>query len=358
MVEFLTVKAPFALKKQRLYRFALGIAVGLVVFYVANPTLWFRPFSGLKTFWILNVYRKEFNIPVYFFGEFYSPQRPAPFWNGFFWLAATAPLPILCLALWGALKFLFPGRKYQDEPSTRFERRFHAGTALALALTLPLVRCFPGLPVHDGSRLLIASQAFLGVLAGTGIAALARGGRKAIPLLCSVIALGAGGVDVARSAPVYLSFYNAAVGGCYGAFRLGLEPTYYWDSFDRSAMNFLNEELKRAQENKEPTGVLFGSFSSETLEYLARSGELHSDELATISDPSVFTDSRLKKFGFYVTQLRPSGITDFDLEIMNTYKPIGRRYFQEPIPALWGREREVALLEIYKIDQKFFTEGK
>ena len=363
------------LRKQRVRpsRFALGVFVGLLAFFAVNPTLWSRPIDGFLTFWELNTRRDGFNIPIYFLGGLYSPQRPLPWWNGFFWVAATTPVPILLLACYGAVFGLRRERKTvpPTDPSPFDYRRSLVFSALALGLTLPITRCFPGLPVHDGARLLIASCAFWDVLAGMGVATLRgyfwrppiaapdafdlnlapRKTQKVLAVLCAALCLGVGTVDAIRSAPTYLSFYSASVGGVSGAFARGFEPTYYWDALDEEAIGAINAFSAQLQSAKRPNGVLFGSFSSETLDYYRRWKTFDAEALATISDPGALFD--LSKYGLYVVQFRPSGFSPLDVQLMWSATPIYRRRVRNPIDLRFRtgkRGKDVVLLEVYDME--------
>lgn len=412
-------------------RLAIAGAVAAAVFFAANPPLWARPFAGFETFVSLNLRRDEFDIPIYFLGKFYSPSRPLPWWNGFFWLATTVPTALLAFAALGSVaaasrkkrrnnaiggfgefgeingiavnvenatvaKKTSEGDENVDEagafgsgsncdPDSRFSvdggrrgRRL-AGLALAFAATLPLIRVIPGIPTHDGARLIIASFPFVAILAAFGATVFvdlgARLGEKtgrdgrdgrdgrnggertnernergtaarraAQVVVASAFAIGV--VDLVRSAPQYLSFYNATLGGVVGATRRGMEATYYWDAFDADAVAWLNEEIAAARADGRPSGVLFGSFSSQTLDYYRRWGTLATPEIETLSTPNAL--AKRARFGFYVVQRRPSGWTALELALFKTARPIYRKTVRNPLafPANAGR-RAVVLLEIY-----------
>ena len=412
-------------------RFGLAAAVAAAVFFAANPPLWSRPLANVETFISLNLEREEFNIPIYFLGKFYSPTRPLPWWNGFFWLATTVPTTLLAFAALGSVATTF-GRKREDganrgngqvgssggnagnnaiiasalggegelptsasggadELATsasggagelRRRGRRSAGLALAFAATLPLVRIIPGIPTHDGARLLIASFPFVAILAAFGASVLVErsGGRRRLGRLGRLEGLGGlkgrernggatargrrgatsrlltqavvasafavGFVDLIRSAPQYLSFYNATLGGVVEAPRRGMEATYYWDAFDADAVAWLNAEIDAARADGRPVGVLFGAFSAQTLDYYRRWGTLATAETATISEPNAL--AARERFGFYVVQRRPSGWTALDLALFKTARPIYRKTVRNPLELCpSGARREVVLLEIY-----------
>lgn len=421
-------------------RLALAAAVATAVFFATNPPLWARPFAGFETFVSLNLRRDGFDIPIYFLGQIYSPSRPLPCWNGFFWLATTVPAALLAFAAFGTVAAALPknrknkaggvngevGVNGENEMTAEITQaaqatgmtqtaqaarlaqtaqaendragtveanarnggegpgRFAAGLALAFAATLPIVRFLPGIPTHDGARLLIASFPFIAILAAFGATVFvercgeigrlgkisetgerigrigrnrrngarnkgkrtARTARRlAQTLVAAAFALGV--VDLLRSAPQYLSFYNAALGGVVGAQRRGMEATYYWDAFDGETVAWLNAKISAARADGRPSGVLFGSFSSQTLDYYRRWGTLATPEIATISDSSAFVNGG--RFGFYVVQRRPSGWTTLDLALFKTARPIYRKTLRNPFDfrAENAVRREAVLLEIY-----------
>ena len=442
-------------------RLASAFGVAAAIFFAANPPLWARPISGFETFVSLNLRRDGFDIPIYFLGNFYSPSRPAPWWNGFFWLATTVPTGLLAFAALGGVATAFRRNwknnavgetgeiavngenitptseenaavvgaarlsATESEENSENERgdadvggrsgRGLAGLALAFAATLPLVRVIPGIPTHDGARLLIASFPFVAILAALGATVfverlertaatifLKRTRRQAAATLDAVVEKivrleGGGGPDAAnecreqiwvkweerrkleepekrkrdakiarraaqvvvaatfavgcvdwvRSAPQYLSFYNATLGGVVGATRRGMEATYYWDAFDADAVAWLNAEIAAARAADRPSGVLFGSFSAQTLDYYRRWGTLATPETETLSTPNVLADR--KRFGFYVVQRRPSGWTALELALFKTARPIYRKTVRNPLDfrKKTGGRREVVLLEIY-----------
>ena len=413
-------------------RLALAAAVAAAVFFAANPPLWARPFDGFETFVSLNLRRDGFDIPIYFLGKIYSPSRPLPWWNGFFWLATTVPTALLAFAALGAVATASrrnwqnganrgsakvggigansektetagtAGSKGEEnekademgafvalgaasnwgfasgsEDAFDFESaagrrgRQTAGLALAFAATLPVIRIIPGIPTHDGARLIIASFPFIAILAALGATVFveycgklgerndqaeragrenARKRRRTTARRAAQVAVAAafavGGVDWARSAPQYLSFYNATLGGVVGATRRGMEATYYWDAFDADAVAWLNAEIAAARANGRASGVLFGSFSAQTLDYYRRWGTLATSETETLSTPNALANR--ERFGFYVVQRRPSGWTALELALFKTARPIYRKTVRNPIglPTNAGR-RGVVLLEIY-----------
>ena len=97
--------------------------------------------------------------------------------------------------------------------------------------------------------------------------------------------------------------------------------------------------------------MLFGSFSSETLDYYRRWKTFDAEALATISDPGALLD--LSKYGLYVVQFRPSGFSPLDVELMRNATPIYRKRTRNPIDLRFGvgkRGKDVVLLEVYAME--------
>lgn len=126
-----------------------------------------------------------------------------------------------------------------------------------------------------------------------------------------------------------------------------MEATYYWDAFDGETVAWLNAKIAAARADGRPSGVLFGSFSTQTLDYYRRWGTLASPDIATISDSNAFANGG--RFGFYVVQRRPSGWSALDLALFRAARPIYRKTIGDPFDfrAKKDARREAVLLEIY-----------
>ena len=60
--------------------------------------------------------------------------------------------------------------------------------------------------------------------------------------------------------PVPLSYFSPLVGGLPGAARLGMEPTYYWDSLQPEILDWLNSHTTADQKvrfSRYPTSLLY-----------------------------------------------------------------------------------------------------
>jgi hypothetical protein len=148
----------------------------------------------------------------------------------------TLPLGILAAGVLGTGSAL---RRLWSEPRL----------ALVLLNVILVLGAFstPWLPCYDGVRLLLPAFPFLAILAGVGVQSawewVVRNTprrRRQARMLGGVLVLCLVGA-IALVHPYYLSYYNALVGGLWGAEKLGLETTYWHDVVDRPLMEWLNK---------------------------------------------------------------------------------------------------------------------
>jgi hypothetical protein len=317
---------------------AVAIPVALAAFVVFNPPLWHQPLTGLVKFFSMNLHRPpELNISTQFFGRMYNLDFPLPWYNALVWTAVVVPLGLLALAVAGVV---YVGRHVRCEP---------AGVLVLLEWgVLVVARAVPGVPPHDGIRLFLPSFAMLAALAGLGCHAWMRGARGHGPgtsgqrsrfavlrpsspvRLVSLVLIYAGSAgSLLWYAPQWLSYYNLLLGGLPGATALGMEPTYYWDSLDRSALDWLDEHTGPREK------ILFGSAPPENLALL-RSWEVLRRE---------YREDRPGRFAWYVIQRRPSAWEPWDQWLVEH----GRPAFEKTIRSGgWGPWRlDVPLLDVY-----------
>jgi len=128
----------------------------------------------------------------------------------------------------------------------RRERAF-----LVVGLAIPIGRnLIPGMANYDGVRHFLEFLPILALSAGLGLAALVRRVSSRFPgisepVLASVFLIAAltpSLVQVIRTHPFGIAYYNALAGGLSGAQRSGLrESTDYWGSSYRQGIAWLNE---------------------------------------------------------------------------------------------------------------------
>jgi len=242
---------------------ALGGIVAAIVVYSLNPTWWAEPVQGVRVFLKSNLTRDQLKpIPTLFFGRLY--RFSLPWYNTLAWTAIVVPPLTLGLASLGVGRII-AGRL-----------RDRVGTLLLGSWAFFMVlRALPNAPGHDGERLFLAAFVFLACLSGIGLAAIGSSlGRVASPRLAwsstalvLALALGAGARSTWRYHPLQLSYYNVLIGGLSGAYRAGMEPTYYWDAVTPDVREWLNTHTQ-------PGRTVTFTFPAVTFEYLHRWGLL------------------------------------------------------------------------------------
>ena len=144
----------------------------------------------------------------------------------------------------------------------------------------------PNAPGHDGERQFLPAFAFLACLSGIGLVAIRSWlDRFARPWLARishvavlVVAVSAAGWSTWQYHPLQLSYFNALIGGLSGAYRAGMEPTYYWEAVTPDVRGWLNSHTAEGRT------VAF-AFPAVTFEYLHQWGLLHPDPLSLRRPP-------------------------------------------------------------------------
>jgi hypothetical protein len=195
---------------------------------------------------------------------------------------------------------------------------------------LMVVRALPSAPGHHVERLILPSIASLSVLAALGIGEMVRCLRLRrlgwIAVGYVVLALGECGLGIAQVYPYQLSYYSQAIGGLRGALRLGLEPTYYWDTMGPEFLGWVRD---RAQ--AEPLELHF-QFGLMNVLLLREWGVFPQNVNVTLLDPT--------SHPHYVIQRSPG-----------TYSPYDRWLARNGHPIYAIKRQGVELLRVYAFDE-------
>jgi 4-amino-4-deoxy-L-arabinose transferase-like glycosyltransferase len=226
----------------------IGMGFGsIIVFLAAWPWL-YGDLAGNLSLYLQKMTVGHWDIVQYYLGEAYT--RP-PWHYPFVIVAATVPATILAMSLLGLLRVASAGRGAGG------------GWLIALNALLPLVFFgFVSSQVYGAERLFLVVFPFLAILAGIGFAGLWARIPRAIwraPVACAlgVALLLPGAVGIVRMHPYELSYFSEIVGGIKGAERMGLELTYWCETY-RAALPFLNSIPEQvASVWTEEDGVLY-----------------------------------------------------------------------------------------------------
>ncbi|MFO0958728.1 MAG: glycosyltransferase family 39 protein [Isosphaeraceae bacterium] len=290
---------------------AVLLPVAALAFYAFNPPIWMAPVEGIARFLRSNLTRdKTIVIPVLFLGHVYeTPRESLPWYNTLAWTLFATPVGMLAMGLVGCWRSLA-------------DRAVRGLGSLVLIhwLFLLALRALPNTPGHDGTRQILTAFGLLAILAGLGAGWLAtrRWGRYLI--VASLVELA---VSLAAFLPVPLSYYSPAIGGLPGAYSLGLEPTYFWDSLDSEAIAWLNANTPEGR------GIAFATNPTSFM-YLQRTGKL----------PAAITPEQTPSPAWFVLQNRPGEFREGHL-----------RLIREGHPAYVGSKFGVPLIWVYPFDE-------
>ncbi len=292
----------------------MASVLGLATLYAINPPWWTEPIYALRIFFGSNLGRAV-TVPIktLFLGQVIStPDGSLPWYNTLVWTVFVTPVGFLALALMGVGRAL---RRWRAEPFGLL--------AIGHWAFLLLLRALPHVPGHDGVRQFLPAFGVLALVAGLGAASLIeRIGCWGRALVAAALIEGA--VSVALIMPVPLSYYSPIVGGLPGAARLGMEPTYYWDSLSGEALDWLKAHTPPGQK------VRFATYPS-TFLYLSQTGQLPASWLRP-TEPSGWT--------WYVLQNRPGA-----------FRPNDRALAAHGRPAFVVRKWGVPLLWVFPYEQ-------
>ena len=254
--------------------------VALPVFVAVWPWLYVKTGERLVEY-ILFVTSEHWPIGQYYFGEYFMPP---PWHFGFVMLWAVLPLALTVLYFAGIVRTRKP--------------RQDGGLGLLLllsALTPILAIAIGDTMVYDNERLIMVTFPFLAALAGVGFDWIFSGWKKLSarwgrPFVSQIGMIGLVAlafvpqtVSMLRMYPHLLSYYGEGVGGLRGATALGLETTYWCESYSL-ALPIINELA-------EPGDTVWADpWSHNVLIYYQMLGRLRDDLLilAPQQVPSVF----------------------------------------------------------------------
>jgi len=218
---------------------AWTLLLGPAVFVAGWPWLWHETGPRLWAY-VRPAWRVA--IPLLYFGRVYG-EKAAPWHYPVVLTLTTLPVGILFIVLLGGVRAV---RGFRRRPLL-------ALMVINLAVTIG-VFVVPGMPKYDGVRLFLAAFPFLALLGGVGgrrcwdwVAARSRG-RPWRPLFASAAFFLSQAGAVALIHPFELSYYNALVGGLWGADKLGLETTYWHECVNRDLFRWLNRRCTVGQQ--------------------------------------------------------------------------------------------------------------
>jgi 4-amino-4-deoxy-L-arabinose transferase-like glycosyltransferase len=231
----------FRRKFYLLLRLALGTLIGLTVFCGVWPWLYYDTIARVEAFLAFQT-ASHWEIPQYYLHKIFLLT---PWHFPFVMMAAVVPLGTFIISGLGALRGFLRRR----------DRAFVF--LLAFNMLVPLLLVASGQTrVYDNERLFMPAFPFLAALAGGGFGWIVKSAgaffvRFRIPKVLTPIVVFAVAcvvwippiLSMITFAPYWLSYYSETVGGLPGAANLGLETTYWCESY-REAVLYINANAK------------------------------------------------------------------------------------------------------------------
>jgi hypothetical protein len=284
-----------------------GIVLAAAGLILLMPPWWHDPVLGLGRFLQSNLTRAEtMSIKTLFLGTTYeTPGGSLPWYNTAVWTVMVTPVGFLVLATIGGIRAIAECRR--DALGMLF---------LVQWVFVMVLRALPHTPGHDGIRQFLPAFGMLALLSGRGAEFAARRlgtwGRSWL-----LLAIAEGAVSVGLMMPVPLSYYSPLVGGLPGATRMGMEPTFYWDSLQPEVLHWLNSHTPPGRK------VRFSRYPTSWL-YLRQTRRLR---------PGILPDEP-GDWGWYVVQNRSGQLRPVDHRLIAHGHP-AKVYTKWGVPLLW-----------------------
>jgi hypothetical protein len=272
-------------------RLTLMGLVGVATFFIVWPWLYYHPWERIVNYVAFHL--NHYQIGQWYLGQFHLPP---PWHFVFVMLWAVLPLSVIALIVLGIIKGI---NSKQD------------GGLVWLLILGAFVSISPfvfgqGL-VYDNERLFMPVFPFLAALAGIGFGWLAKYLGKLLDYLKrpaytapAVILLGIALLmpqmtSIVKLYPHLLSYYSEDVGGLPGATKLGLETTYWCESYG-SALPYINTLAKPGDT------IWVEPWSFVVLKYYQEIGLLRPDLVVLRMQTGQFVDDA----DWYIFQFRQS----------------------------------------------------
>lgn len=277
------------------------VVVAALMFVVTWPWL-YGDLPGRLLDYVQHVTIGHWDIGQFYLGRVYT--RP-PWHYPFVILAVTLPVATLLVAILGSIVVARRGRGDAG------------GWLVVLNAVLPLLFfAFVSSQAYGGERLFLVVFPFVALLAGLGFAAIwhritVPGGqarRLAATVLAALLLL-PGAIGIVSMHPYELSYFSEAIGGLAGAQQLGLELTYWCDTY-AATLPFLNAVPEQA-----PTV------------WTEEDGVLYTYRQNGMLRPNIQAGGRVVKAGpaaadYALIQRRPSGYTPEIEAILSQKQPV------------------------------------
>ena len=311
--------------------FVMGLTA-VITFFLAWPWLYYQTWERVTGY--INYHLNHDLQGQWYLGQVFVPP---PWHFVFVILWAVIPLAILTLFLAGIIR------------SMNENAHKDLGWLLMLnifAAIFPFI--FGNIPIYDNERLFMPVFPFMAALAGIGfgwltnllqkLALQIKRPRLAAPLIwiMGIALLMPQSINIVKLYPNLLSYYSESVGGLPGATRLGLESTYWCETF-MAALPYINTHAK-------PGDLIWAEDTQwaqdSVLGYYQEIGLLRKDiEISRFPAEEFPQDGDWFIYQYRQSQFGPGGEENYSLyQTLKTQDPVYELYYQGiPLMGLYGR---------------------
>lgn len=250
-------------QKLMVRRFLVMGVLATLVFFFTWPWLYYQTIDRVVEY-VLFITVNHWEIGQWYFNQFYMPP---PWHFPFVITAVVTPLTLFILFFVGIGRVLL----------RKSERPF--GLYLLLNGFVPMLAIAIGQSmVYDNDRLFITSMPFIAALSAIGFKTvvqrfsqkLAENRRQVVVVLLAVAVLLPQLWTTGALYPHLLSYYSELVGGVAGATNMGLEATYWSETYNES-LDFLNENAEAGDT------IYVAPWSHDVMVYYQLQGQLRDD---------------------------------------------------------------------------------
>lgn len=245
--------------KRILWAVAWTLILTPVVYIGSQPWLWHDPFH--------RIYQRFFDlatktpISVLYLGTIYRDSLPRHY--PLVMTAYTVPLTVIFFFVIGVLSPLqwFGKKPVKDRDRQKTILGVYVFMLLLLAAPLAIFM-IPLAKAYDGCRLFLPAFPFIACFAGFGydwfITKLqVKRARWAAHMILVVLLLAPQIFTIIKIRPYYLAYYNELAGGIQGAWKQGMETTYWCDALTREFLDVINATVPEGRTIK-PASMSFG----------------------------------------------------------------------------------------------------
>jgi 4-amino-4-deoxy-L-arabinose transferase-like glycosyltransferase len=320
----------FRRKWSNLLRLVLMGLTAVITFIVVWPWLYHQTWERLLEY--VNFHVNHFAIGQWFQGVVYTPP---PWFYVYLILWAVVPLTVMVLLLLGVIRSV----KSRGDGGLGWLLIFNLLVAI-----LPF--SFGKTLLYDNDRLFMPVYPFIAALAGIGFGWLFSMIRKVLEgwkrpilvapagLLLGVALLLPQSLSAASLYPHLLSYYSEGVGGLPGATRMGLETTYWCETY-AAAIPYINAHATPGDT------IWTQAWSFDVLKYYQKIGRLRRD-VVVLNVGMGYLD--FKSVDWYILDFRQTQYGDYGAEhyppfqVLSTQTPVYELEYQGvTLMNLYGR---------------------